>query len=73
MRLIKTNFLIVSFILTQVTQLFAQKITNPKNQSEELGNVHWYRNYDEAIALAKKDIAESPSRRGVALKLVMSQ
>lgn len=55
MRLIKTNFLIVSFILTQVTQLFAQEITNPKNQSEELGNVHWYRNYDEAIALAKKE------------------
>lgn len=35
--------------------LVAQEKTNPNNQSEELGKVSWYRNYDDALALAKKE------------------
>lgn len=32
----------------------AQEQTNPKNQSEELGKVHWYRDYTTALQLAEK-------------------
>ena len=34
---------------------YAYERTNPDNQYEELGKVSWYRNYDEALQLAKKD------------------
>ncbi len=33
----------------------AQDKTNPLNQSEELGKVSWHRDYDQALALAKKE------------------
>jgi len=55
MRFIQISYLIIAFTFIQVTQIFAQERTNPKNQSEELGKVQWYRNYNEAIALAKKE------------------
>ena len=51
----KTIYLITVLILFQTKQPFAQQKTNPKNQSEELGTVHWYRNYEEAVAIAKKE------------------
>ena len=35
--------------------MLAQEKTFPDNQSEELGKVSWYRNYEEAVALAKKE------------------
>ena len=35
--------------------LFAQQHEVSFNESVELGKVHWYRNYDEAIARAKKE------------------
>ncbi|WP_405206010.1 VPGUxxT family thioredoxin-like (seleno)protein, type 2 [Aquimarina sp. LLG6339-5] len=35
--------------------LLAQNTTDPYNQSEELGKVRWLRDYDTAIALAKKE------------------
>ncbi|WP_299441901.1 VPGUxxT family thioredoxin-like (seleno)protein, type 2 [uncultured Aquimarina sp.] len=35
--------------------LLAQKTTDPFSQSEELGKVQWLRDYDDAIALAKKE------------------
>lgn len=41
--------------LFQPFGLFAQEKTNPIDQSIELGNVQWYRNYDDAIALGKKE------------------
>lgn len=34
---------------------YTQEKTNPQNQSEELGKVTWYRDYDEALELAKKE------------------
>lgn len=37
------------------SQSFCQKKTNPLNQSVELGKVHWYRDYMEAIADGKKE------------------
>lgn len=51
----KISSVITFLIVALVTQSYAQKKTNPKSQSEELGNVEWYRDYDEAIALAKKE------------------
>lgn len=33
----------------------AQEKTDPSNQSEELGKISWYRDYDEAIAIAQKE------------------
>lgn len=37
-----------------MTTGFSQTRTNPSSQNEELGKVSWYRDYDEAIAAAKK-------------------
>lgn len=48
----------LTYLLTIIlfsNYLSAQERTNPTNQSEELGKVHWYRNYDEAITMAKKE------------------
>lgn len=33
---------------------FAQKCTLPEKQAQELGNVAWYRDFDQAISLSKK-------------------
>ena len=45
-----------TFLLLLATLSFglgaAQEKTNPKTQSEELGKVSWYRNYDEALKIA---------------------
>ncbi len=52
---VKTVFLqIFVFLLTSIFALdtSAQKRTNPDNQSEELGKVSWYRDYDQAVKLA---------------------
>ena len=51
----KIIYLLTAIVLIQVNLINAQK-TNPKSQSEELGAVQWYRNYDDAIAIAKKKI-----------------
>jgi len=51
----KLIYLIITLSLVLVNQTFAQQRTNPKNQSEELGTVHWHRNYEEAVAIAKKE------------------
>jgi len=37
-----------------VSPIVAQEMTDPKSQDEELGNVQWYRNYDDAVKVAKK-------------------
>ena len=47
--------LLVLFISFQTIFLFAQERTDPNNQSEELGKVMWYRDYDEALKLADKE------------------
>ena len=51
----KIIYLLTAIVLIQVNLINAQEKTNPKNQSEELGAVQWYRNYDDAIAIAKKE------------------
>ena len=51
----KAIYLIITLILIQTYQVLAQERTNVLHQTEELGKVHWYRNYDEAIAVAKKE------------------
>ena len=51
----KIIYLITTLILIQTNHVMAQERTNLLNQTEELGKVHWYRNYDEAIAVAKKE------------------
>ena len=33
---------------------FAQKRTLPEKQAQELGKVAWYRDFDQAISLSKK-------------------
>jgi len=40
-------------LITSCTAV-AQEQTNPKNQNEELGKVHWYRDYTTALTLAEK-------------------
>ena len=46
--------LIITLILIQSAPLFGQEKTNIQTQNEELGKVQWYRNYEEAVAVAKK-------------------
>lgn len=41
-------------IIIPLQFLNAQERTNPKNQDEELGKVAWLRDYDTALAMAKK-------------------
>lgn len=45
--------LIVS--ITFAMHSFAQERTDPSTQNKELGKVSWYRNYDEAVTIAKKE------------------
>lgn len=43
-------------LMVMITMLsIAQERTNPYNQSEELGKVSWYRNYQQALTLSKKE------------------
>ncbi len=53
MSLPKMLQLIVAVLLLQ--PLTAQERTNGQNQDEELGKVRWYRDYDTAINLSKKE------------------
>ncbi len=60
----KTNFLTISrqrlaiilcvFLIAGTTSTLFASRTNPGNQDEELGRVSWYRDYNEAMALSKK-------------------
>jgi len=47
------NMCIITCMLL-FTHLQAQERTSPENQSVELGKVHWYRDYDTALNLARK-------------------
>jgi len=47
--------LILFFFFLASTFSFAQERTNPKNQSEELGKVSWYRDFQQALDLSKKE------------------
>lgn len=38
-----------------ISSVIAQQKTNPNNQDEELGKVSWYRDYDVALQLSKKE------------------
>lgn len=49
----KFQFTLLLLFLGQL--LLAQQNTDPNNQSEELGKVTWFRNYDTALELAKKE------------------
>lgn len=42
-------------MIVSLQNIFAQQHKISFNESEELGNVHWYRNYNEAIVRAKKE------------------
>ncbi len=46
-----TTLIILSLFISQA---YAKKRTSPENQSEELGKVRWYRDYNTALSLAKK-------------------
>jgi copper chaperone CopZ len=50
----KTNLIIVLTCLFTMLS-YAQNHTSTNNQSEELGRVDWYRDYDKAIAVAKRE------------------
>ncbi len=43
------------WFMSIVFSLFAQERTSSKNQSEELGKVSWYRDYDTALKLAQQE------------------
>lgn len=43
------------FFCFSLISISAQEKTNPKDQDEELGKVSWYRDFDTAIALSKKE------------------
>ncbi len=47
-----TRILFFFFISISMVS-FSHEKTNPKNQSEELGKVEWYRNYEEALVLSR--------------------
>ena len=54
----KTHFMKQILLVWMLLIAFAgitQEKTNPENQSEELGNVTWYRDYDQALKLASKE------------------
>ena len=51
----KFRNLVLLIIMLVANNSFAQQKTNPLKQSKELGKVHWYRKYDEAITQAKKE------------------
>jgi len=46
------KYFLLSFLCISMS---AQEKTSPTNQSEELGAVSWYRNYEEVVLLAKKE------------------
>ena len=46
--------LITSLLILVLTTTIGQNRTNPKTQNVELGKVSWYRDYDEAIMLSRK-------------------
>ena len=48
-------YTLITVILISLSPSFAQQRTSLAHQSEELGKVRWYRDYDEAILAAKKD------------------
>lgn len=50
----KYQFLFFAFLFMIGSPVFAQQMTDPNKQSEELGNVQWYRNFDEALTAAEK-------------------
>jgi Thioredoxin-like len=50
----KTILLLMTVSITIAT-CQAQERTNPANQSEELGTVSWYREYNTALTLSKKE------------------
>ncbi|MCC1483151.1 VPGUxxT family thioredoxin-like (seleno)protein, type 2 [Winogradskyella immobilis] len=53
-RTINHQILFIITILMSVTFISAQEKTTPGNQSEELGEVSWYRDYDTALELAEQ-------------------
>lgn len=46
-------FIVVSTLLFSYATAIAQERTNPNKQSEELGKVAWYRDYDRALELSQ--------------------
>ncbi len=50
---IKSFFLSISLLFNII--IHAQERTNPKSQSEELGKISWYRDYETALGLARKE------------------
>lgn len=50
----KNTILKITAAFLFTTSILLSQKTNVKNQPEELGQVSWYRNYDEAIAQSKK-------------------
>lgn len=51
----KFKMFLLSILLVSFQNSNAQERTNALNQSEELGKVSWYRNYDTALKLAQKE------------------
>jgi len=51
----KSLFLLLALITLPILNSNAQEKTNPLDQDEELGTVSWYRDYDTAIVLSKKE------------------
>ena len=49
------RYLFLCFLTFSTLHLFAQKRTDPNNQSEELGKISWYRDYQQALDLSKKE------------------
>ncbi|AXT18655.1 thioredoxin family protein [Flavobacteriaceae bacterium AU392] len=51
----KSQYITIIFFLITFLFSIGQQKTNPNNQSEELGKVTWYRDYDEALKKAKSE------------------
>ncbi len=71
----KKSILVLSFIFALFQSCFTQNMeTKLIKQSEELGQVNWLRNFDEAISLSekeKKPVFYSFKKRPVVLLVVI--
>ena len=51
----KKSILLLMALSLATINAYAQKKTNPSNQSEELGAISWYRDYNTALKLSKEE------------------
>lgn len=54
-RIQKLIGILTVLVIIPLNSSFAQEVLTSYNQDEELGKVHWYRDYDQAVRIAEKE------------------